>query len=333
MDYLVALFKQRGVEDVLRTGLNEIVLYRKDPGGERASGRYYAQDKRITMHTAPGKGRFIENWIHEILIHEMGHHVHMTYLSPEAKKEWDSGWENVEKAKKKLEGKFFVTSQDRHRFFDLIARSGWDPKKAGRKVKGIDRMKFLAWLYKPETNPFISTPNQVRLTPYGRRVFDFFAHPEKAREEIAEVNPPDRVDQILERRRKAFLSNLGLTPYYEGKNHPMLSPKMVEKIRSEDHSVDEALNALGIPSDYGRTNVREDFAETFAAYMTNPSILSPVARYRMERALWLSGFHGKPVMRLASEEASLLRFASYLPVGDPLRRVLLRELRARLLQW
>ena len=79
----------------------------------------------------------------------------------------------------------------------------------------------------------------------------------------------------------------------------MLDQETVERIRSEDKSVDQALDALGIPTHYGRTNIKEDFAETFVLFMVAPDRLSEIARYRMGRALWLSGFHGKPVMRVA----------------------------------
>jgi hypothetical protein len=66
-----------------------------------------------------------------------------------------------------------------------------------------------------------------------------------------------------------------------------------------DVSREKALQDLGIPSDYGRTNVWEDFAETFAAYMANPNGISKTAKWRLLRAIGMSGSGGKKVMRLS----------------------------------
>jgi hypothetical protein len=67
---------------------------------------------------------------------------------------------------------------------------------------------------------------------------------------------------------------------------------------------DERLNPLQIVTDYGRTDKYEDFAETFLVFVVAPEKLSPVARYRIQRALSLSGLYGKPVARLAARVAA-----------------------------
>ncbi len=61
----------------------------------------------------------------------------------------------------------------------------------------------------------------------------------------------------------------------------------------------EVLDPLEIPTDYGKTDEFEDFAETFVAFMAAPERLSPPAKFRMQRALALSRLYGKPVTRLA----------------------------------
>jgi hypothetical protein len=49
-------------------------------------------------------------------------------------------------------------------------------------------------------------------------------------------------------------------------------------------------------------NEREDFAEAFVAFMIAPEKLTPEAKFRMQRALSLSGLYGKHVMHLARED-------------------------------
>lgn len=59
------------------------------------------------------------------------------------------------------------------------------------------------------------------------------------------------------------------------------------------------LDPLEIVTDYGKTDKYEDFAETFVAFMIAPQSLTPTAKYRMQRALSLSGLYGRAVVKLA----------------------------------
>ena len=68
-------------------------------------------------------------------------------------------------------------------------------------------------------------------------------------------------------------------------------------------AVEEALAKLEIVSPYGKTNEKEDFAETFVAFVGAPEKLTPTATYRMKRTLSVSGLYGKPVMQLAKRVA------------------------------
>lgn len=61
------------------------------------------------------------------------------------------------------------------------------------------------------------------------------------------------------------------------------------------------LDPLDIVTDYGKVDQYEDFAETFLVFMVAPDRLSPTAKFRMQRALSLSGLYGKAVMRVGRE--------------------------------
>jgi len=66
----------------------------------------------------------------------------------------------------------------------------------------------------------------------------------------------------------------------------------------------KAVDRLDVPTEYARTNVFEDFAETFTAFVLRPNTLSPLAKFRMQRALSLSNLYGKKVMRLSAESVA-----------------------------
>lgn len=73
----------------------------------------------------------------------------------------------------------------------------------------------------------------------------------------------------------------------------------------------KVLDPLEIVTEYGKTDKYEDFAETFMVFMSSPDRLTPTAKFRMQRALSLSGLYGKPVLRLAAKDAVLaLRVAA-----------------------
>ena len=61
----------------------------------------------------------------------------------------------------------------------------------------------------------------------------------------------------------------------------------------------QKIDQMDIPTEYGKTNQFEDFADTFVIFLTQPGRLTPTAKYRMQQVLSLSGFYGKPVKRLA----------------------------------
>lgn len=79
---------------------------------------------------------------------------------------------------------------------------------------------------------------------------------------------------------------------------------------NKDPKRDERLAPLEIPTDYGKVDKYEDFAETFMLFIAAPERLSRTATFRMQRALALSGLYGKPVMRLSSDDRIGMRVAA-----------------------
>lgn len=67
---------------------------------------------------------------------------------------------------------------------------------------------------------------------------------------------------------------------------------------------DKLLEPLDVVTEYGKVNQNEDFAETFVAFMAAPEKLTPVSKFRMQRALSLSGLYGKAVMPLLAQKVA-----------------------------
>ena len=297
IDFVKAIFRKRGVPKLLHTGIKEVILAKM---GERSHTHGLYQKETQTVYLMwdmiGHKARSLKNWINEVFLHEFGHYIHLNFLPTPAKQEWDSGWAEVDEARDYID---HLTGKERKKFFSLIQKNHWNPQRAGRKLKGIQRIKFLFWLHEAQI-PLISSPNQVRLTPYGVTVFQFFQDPEAfISEEYGEL-PAERFGRVLNRRRKAYLNNLYLGSY--GERDLPIYESTVQKILKKDPLLDKALDKLEIPTQYGRSNVKEDFAETFVRFMTQPESLSDLALHRMKRTLWMSGFYGKSVLRLGKKE-------------------------------
>ncbi len=242
-----------------------------------------------------------------MFIHEFGHHIHMTYIKGEARDFWDGTWDTANALRGKLET---VTQEDLQRFFNLMEKNGFDPSKVARKLSGFDKIKFAYWLRDPGYGEPLITPKQFRLTKRGENVFGFFKDPEAYLLESRGATPNDsdyqRVYESVLKQRKSILG-LGY------QSAMRIAPEVVKELREADPTIESALEQefakLGIPSDYGKTNSKEDFADSFVVFMTNPSSLSENALYRMKRTLWLSGFGGKPVMKLAGRVVRRFRAA------------------------
>ncbi len=303
VDFLVALFKKRGVQKLLEKGVKQVVL-NIDDSDKAVHGRYFPVQKTIHVMVrslGSSTSRLWKDWVQEVFLHEFGHHVQMNYLSPDASADWESAWKPVEELKKQREETIGVTKEDRLRFLKLIERSNWNPATAARKLKGLDKLKMAHWLRNPSLGESLITPKSFRLTKRGRETFAFLADPKGYLEdERGESLEDERGDWYLQRRTKVVRTRLYLDDDYTMHIGPTLAAQyLADDPTIGDKALEEAVGKLGIPSGYGKTNELEDFAETWVAFMVNPEVLSDMAKYRMQRALSLSGLYGKPVLRLS----------------------------------
>jgi len=315
VDYIVSLFERRGVTPLLMQTVKVFRMRGRTEGERRAGilGWHHTTTRMVEWlvdAVTARNPRMLQTWVQEVLLHEVGHALHLDFLHPEAKAEWDSGWAGVGQARESLKDRLYehgtVRYGDRVRFVDLLKANNWDAYKVGRKLKGLERAKYLAWLHTPSPmggSPLSSVATQVRLTSFGRDLFEFMKDPVQF---TLDRYPPDQYPDNIRTKYRTERSNeivpdqLGISEDSFGYDHPHLSQKLLDKMRAEDTSIDQAVKALEIPTEYGEKNEREDFAETFVAFMDAPEKLSDKAKFRMQRALSLSGLYGKEVMRLAA---------------------------------
>jgi hypothetical protein len=299
VDYVVALFKRRGMEHLLSKGVTSVELVPSIKGESNTYGEYWPTTRHIVLTAKgvlAGKGTFIA-WVNEIFLHEFGHFVHLAYLPPDAKAVWDQGWDEVRDKKKQYAEAFeYVTASERSKFFNLLESNYWDVSRVGQKLKGVAKIKFGVWLRSPLIGGPLITPKAFRLTKDGEFVASFFRNPT---EHVKERRGDDYTQADFDHIKKQMLSKLGL-----GYNDNLpITVDVVEELRKSDPSmqraVDDALAKLDIVSDYGKMNEKEDFAESFVAFLAAPEKLTQTAKFRMQQALSLAGLYGKPVMRLA----------------------------------
>lgn len=307
LDWVKSLFKSRGVTPILNQTIRVIGLSWSNPSFV-ASGLYHHDELRIELyldHISELSGRksgHFRNFIRDVVLHEIAHHVHLYFLHPDAKKTWDSGWAGVAEAIEEVSKKTttFVTTGDRGQFFELLRNAKGSLRSALSKLQGVDRVKFKFWLShawnKGET--ILESPYQLRVTGYGERVLEFIRDPKAYRDGLIEsYRSVDEGGRAFERFREAAYDNLGLVSD--------LSVKVPLNVLEKDtvDPVSSAIRALDIPTAYGRKNYKEDFAETFVYFMLEPGKLSERALTRMQRALATSNLYGKPVMRISSRVA------------------------------
>lgn len=311
IDYVMALFKHRGVEPLLHEGLKRVELL-PNPSMEKldptALGLYLANARTIVLSTqlvSLGRGRFMK-WINEAFLHEFGHHLHLNYLPPAARAAWDAGWQVVKDKQEALRTAFkSITAEDRDKFFEALMATKFDANKASKRFDGVGKVKFGVWLRAPMLgDPFI-TPKQFRWTKAGQALAMYYTDRQSYMKEnydwIPEGSPEyERQVEMVDKRLK---DKLGLL--WDGK---MAIPQttVMELSKSNpvmQQAVEEAIKQLEIVTDYGEKNEKEDFAETFVAFMGAPERLTPTAKFRMQRTLSLANFYNKPVVRLAEKDS------------------------------
>lgn len=330
---MLAVFKKRGVDQMLINQVREIMLVPSVSAKEfnlaikEPHGVYQPSRNRIVMSgdaiRSGGVGRFMKNWVHEVFLHEFGHHVHLTGMTDEARSFWNEGWAEVWKAenaarerKSEKQTEYAVIEQkDIQRFWKTFKATGYKASQAADQFSGVTFQKFWVWLQRAG---FVN--KRLNLTKQGKQRTTFLRRYPEDKQEWAKRYEQERrslfhdyrdyYDEGLEQYEFEYEDILQALRVKDGMvdyaKDIYLQPEEIELVKSSDldqlkvdSSVERRKDDLGIPSGYGRINPKEDFAETFVQWMVNPRKLSSVAQWRMGRAMWLSGYGGKPIMRLS----------------------------------
>lgn len=319
MSWIMDLFKRRGMDALILDSVREVILNpeswtftnEKTHETQTAAGDYNPSTKTIRFlpnSLDPNNiGRFLKRWTAEVFLHELGHHIHLNLLPKEAKAFWDSGWAMVDDARKLLDNMRYITPEESEAYAAEIERANFDVNAVGRKKKGLERLKFLCYLNALE---LINTPKNVRLDSKVKRAISqylgFAKDKDKFIDYLRSLSPyyanirPEAIERVADYELGVLRNNL--LSRFQSIWHKEVPHEVLEQIRAQDTSVDKALDALGIPSEYGKTNVKEDFAETFVEFMVHPEKLAPAARWRMGRTLGMSASLGTPVIKLTSEQ-------------------------------
>ena len=300
ISWLVSLFKEKGMLEILRNSAAHLLL-NGDIGGNNWHGYCSYQSKLIALSTKmldKDGGRLWKDWVQEVFLHEVGHSVHTRFITKDAKDFWDGTWKPVQEARDVLTK---VTQADMARFYVRLEKNAFNPMATAKGLKAADKVKFAYWLRHPAIGEPLITPNQFRPTKKGQFVFNCLRDPvayakEQGREWDMDAADwkTDAVAKVIRARKDTMGFDMGDLP---------IDDKELTELREADPSIDQSIEdlyqELGVPSEYGKTDKYEDFAECFVLFMAAPEELSANALYRMKRTLWLSGYGGKPVMRLA----------------------------------
>ena len=310
IEALVEVFKKRSMTKALQEGVQSVVFRfaRRRDGG--AAAIYTHRGKEITLFQktirSSHAGNY-NNWVKEVFIHEFGHYIHLDYLSKEAKAVWDKGWTKVDEARyqEAYSEAREISQYDKRRYLNSLAPK-YDFKALESTLQGQDLTRYREWLALPEIG-LSSARNAVVLTKKAEEIMEFFQMSKEAFGVILNIgrNPLDptiyfneqAIDNVYNKRWTNHLVSIHLDgPDYETTDLIPLNTELS----------DAALAELNVPTEYAGENLKEDFAETFVMFLLKPERLSKIARYRMERALSLSGLYGRPVMQLAKVAANLV---------------------------
>jgi len=314
--FLKKYFRDTGLLKIFEKGIKKFVIQYNGTALTAESewvAMYTQKEQKITIFESMDEGsytRLLDDWVKEVFIHEFGHYIHMSYITGEAREFWDSWWETIEEARDIDDATDPLFYQERFDFYHKVVDNYYDVVHTYKKLRtSNEKMRFLAWLEGPGGRaPALikkPTPNKPpKLTPFGKQVFFFMYKPWEAIEEDEDYNELDLrgTSELLQNRTKEYQNLLGLNATITGR---LISKHLREAIRKNVSSAAYEIAQLGVPSNYAKTNVLEDFAESFVLFVTEPRRLSKLAQYRMKRTLSLSGLYGKPVMRFAEVIESL----------------------------
>jgi hypothetical protein len=232
----------------------------------------------------------------QTIVHELAHLIYLEVLPQKARDLWFESWRLVEQEKQKrieqLPTASKVTLKDRLRYFKALEKANFDPSKALRKLKPADNIKFRAWMFNPSPDFaqrdiwWSYSPDSIELTTYAeKRAIPFFRNKELWVRKHGE-------GESLGHWEEKFLRALGLSGPNMRKPWPDVSWEGAQtRYVSMEIAVEKALDALKPPTDYSKTDALEDFAETFAYYLTQPSALSFLAWKRLLATLKVGGVY------------------------------------------
>jgi len=326
IDFIEAIFKERDMTPIMRDSITSIQLLRQEQGSSTA-GEWISTTRTLKMFTNSlgVKGRVLANFVHEVLLHEIGHWVHLNYITREAREFWDSGWEYINREKEdffeKNLKKFTITPEDRSRYFTMFQEAKGDPKIVKSNASPLDILKIHGLFTQLSGRKPLMTPSNFRLTAEGKVVMEFFKDPLHYFYEVRghsreDWNEQDALERATENINRIFM----LSGLWEDVGLQLESDKTKEFALADRElhlrTIEEMKQALGIPTDYGKTNEKEDFAETFVQFVLDPSKLSQTARWRMGRTLGLSDSTGARVMKLSKRKSSMNKSACVISCLD-----------------
>jgi len=295
VSFIVELFKKRKMERLLVAGVSKVVIDAEDDSAAHGSYVPTSQEIHLMPRALDSRGHLWKSWAQEVFLHEFGHHVHLNYIPSQAREHWNSAWGPIKDLEQRHEGKNYnvsYTMEDRRGYYRALSRADWNPSKASRKFKELDRVKFGEWLrnYGVRGQVPLIADKSFRLTQHGQQVLG----------QLSGKVPVEDYEALIKRVRANLFLDDGVILH--------IPFKVITELATKDRdigskAIEEAKAELGIPTNYGRTNETEDFAETWVAFMVNPRVLSPRATLRMQQTLALSGLYGKEVLRLAQRVA------------------------------
>jgi hypothetical protein len=91
LDYLKALFKKRGVVNLIEDGISRVVLV----NDANATAYFHNGTREMVISVeeiTKGSARILDDFINETILHEFGHYVHRNYIRGEAEEAWNEPW-------------------------------------------------------------------------------------------------------------------------------------------------------------------------------------------------------------------------------------------------
>lgn len=291
------LLKRRGLEPLVVKTLKRIYIASREEfdnlGYGHAAGFYDSRTKTIYFkenqisYDHITDTSLIKRWFTEIFLHELGHHVHMNLLTPNAVKFWDAPWISMTDKWEVWNSLLEITYSDVKVFISQIEKSNWNLNSAYKSFQGIQKLQFRIWLHRLNWSASL------------RKI--------KATTLYAKLDPSALKSQAL---------NTSLYPMELNEVEIAILEKDPDSPKQE---LNKALEAMGIPSAYGHENEQEDFAETFVLYVADPRLLSSTAFRRMSQTLYLSSLSGTPILKKKSNVGSRANRLNY-PILSQSRR-------------